>query len=102
MAENEVRVMNKKICLIGNSKVGKTSLLKRYVSDEFLDRYIATISAKIFKKDIQVKVGNNGDSKLVNMTLSIWDLIGHRDRNSAMSSRCDSSLESNLDIAQPI
>lgn len=80
MTNGEVRVMKKKICLIGDSRVGKTSLIKRYVNDEFDDKYIATIGAKISKKDMVVKVENNGSSSQVNMTLSIWDLIGHRDR----------------------
>ena len=80
MTNNEIRVMKKKVCLIGDSRVGKTSLLTRYVSDEYFDQYIATISAKIFKKDLQVTVENNGTTNVINMSLSIWDLIGHRDQ----------------------
>ncbi len=81
MANGETRVMKKKICLIGDSRVGKTSLIKRYVNDEFDDKYIATIGAKISKKDMNINVSDKNDLNInVIMTLSIWDLIGHRDR----------------------
>jgi len=72
--------MKKKVCLIGDSRVGKTSLIKRYVNDEFDDKYIATIGAKISKKDLQVNTTINGTTSEVAITLTIWDLIGHRDR----------------------
>ena len=80
MSNGEIRVMKKKVCLIGDSRVGKTSLLERYISDEFFDKYEATLSAKVFKKELQVTVGNNGNSNTINMVLSIWDLIGHQDK----------------------
>jgi len=79
MANGETRVMKKKVCLIGDSRVGKTSLLERFISDEFYDKYEATLSAKVFKKELQVTIANNGNSSVVNMVLSIWDLIGHQD-----------------------
>ncbi len=80
MVNDELPVMKKKICLIGDSRVGKTSLLKRFVTDEFHGKYIATISAKIFKKDLQVTIQNNGTKNVINMNLTIWDLIGHCDQ----------------------
>ena len=66
--------------MIGDSRVGKTSLIKRYVNDEFDDKYIATIGAKISKKDMNISVENNSTDYNIRITLSIWDLIGHRDR----------------------
>jgi len=80
MSNGENRIMKKKICLIGDSRVGKTSLIKRYVNDEFDDKYIATIGAKISKKEMNVIVENSGVKYATTITLSIWDLIGHRDR----------------------
>jgi small GTP-binding protein len=80
MTNGEPRVMKKKVCLIGDSRVGKTSLIKRFVSDEFDDKYIATIGAKISKKELQVTIPNNGTQEQIAMTVTIWDLIGHRDR----------------------
>ncbi|MFQ6060709.1 MAG: hypothetical protein ACE5KV_05360 [Thermoplasmata archaeon] len=43
-----------KICLVGDSRVGKTSLIRRYVHDEFDDRYISTLGAKVTKKEMTV------------------------------------------------
>jgi len=80
MENGEISLLKKKICLIGDSQVGKTSLLERFITNEFYDKYTATISAKIFKKEMKVMVQNNGNVDVVNITLTIWDLIGHRDR----------------------
>src|SRR5437660_10384449 len=43
-----------KVCLVGDVAVGKTSLIRRFVQDEFDDRYIATLGAKVTKKTIKV------------------------------------------------
>ena len=80
MPDSAPRVMKKKVCLIGNSKVGKTSLLERFIEDEFYNSYTATISAKVFKKELLVNVPYNGGSNGIKITLTIWDLIGHRDK----------------------
>src|SRR3989454_10058539 len=39
-----------KVCLVGDVAVGKTSLIKRFVQDQFDDRYIATVGTKVSKK----------------------------------------------------
>lgn len=64
-----------KICLIGDSAVGKTSLIRRYVMDIFSDKYIATFGTKISKKKLKVK--HKGTQKEV--TLVIWDVIGQKE-----------------------
>lgn len=70
--EREIRM---KICLIGESCVGKTSLIRRYVLDMFSDKYIATFGTKISKKKLKLKL-KDGD---VNVTLVIWDIIGQKE-----------------------
>jgi small GTP-binding protein len=65
-----------KICLIGESCVGKTSLIKRFVFDQFDDEYICTIGTKITKKEIKVSSGNGSGEKDIH--LMIWDIIGHQ------------------------
>jgi small GTP-binding protein len=82
MQNGNIKTMKKKVCLIGDSRVGKTSLIRRYVYDEFDDKYIATLGAKISKKDLTLTVPLPGTDQQtqVNLTMSIWDLIGHRDR----------------------
>lgn len=61
--------VTKKICMLGDFAVGKTSLIRRYVLDEFDDRYITTLGTKISKKDMNVM-----DCSL---TFQIWDIIGN-------------------------
>ena len=57
-----------KIIILGNSGVGKTSLMERYVSARFQQQYKATIGADFSTKDVQV-----GDDLV---TLQIWDTAG--------------------------
>jgi len=54
--------------------VGKTSLIKRYVLDEFDDSYIVTLGAKVSKKELMV--GTESDPIQVDMT--IWDIMGSK------------------------
>ena len=63
-----------KICLAGDSAVGKTSLVRRYVMDIFDDSYISTLGTKISKKRIIVKKVDQN----FNLTLSIWDVLGQQ------------------------
>lgn len=60
--------IQKKICVIGEFGVGKTSLISRYVDSIFSDKYHTTVGVKIDKKQCQV-----GDAMV---TLVIWDLAG--------------------------
>jgi len=57
-----------KVILLGDSGVGKTALIVRYVNQNFSSQYKATIGADFFTKEIQV------DGKLV--TFQIWDTAG--------------------------
>jgi Ras-related protein Rab-7A len=41
-----------KVVLLGESGVGKTSLMNRYVSNKFSNRYKATIGADFLTKEI--------------------------------------------------
>src|SRR5207247_1110851 len=49
----EPRRMKVKVCLVGEHAVGKTSLIKRYVLNEYDDRYIVTLGAKVSKTDLK-------------------------------------------------
>ncbi len=61
-------MIQKKICLIGASAVGKTSLIRRYVDGIFSDKYLTTIGVKIDKKLVSL-----ADSQV---QLLIWDIEG--------------------------
>jgi small GTP-binding protein len=65
----------KKICLLGDSSVGKTSLIRKFVYDAFDDKYIATIGTKTSKKEIQVM----HMGKPANLVIVIWDVLGQRE-----------------------
>ncbi|NND72424.1 MAG: GTP-binding protein [Rhodothermales bacterium] len=61
-------MVRKKICLLGTSAVGKTSLVNRFVNNAFSEKYLTTVGVRISKKTIQI------DSNRVEML--IWDLNG--------------------------
>ncbi|POM75986.1 Rab7 family GTPase [Phytophthora palmivora] len=57
-----------KLIILGDSGVGKTSLMNQYVNQKFSNQYKATIGADFLTKEIML------DDKLV--TMQIWDTAG--------------------------
>ncbi|KAL5703554.1 hypothetical protein ACHQM5_022088 [Ranunculus cassubicifolius] len=57
-----------KVVILGDSGVGKTSLMNQYVHNKFSQQYKATIGADFVTKEIQL------EDRLV--TLQIWDTAG--------------------------
>ncbi|OGS66536.1 MAG: hypothetical protein A3K59_08685 [Euryarchaeota archaeon RBG_19FT_COMBO_69_17] len=70
-------VLKAKVCLVGEAAVGKTSLVRRYVEDSFDDRYISTLGSKVSLKKVWL-TPKADKSKVLEVQLSIWDLIGER------------------------
>jgi small GTP-binding protein len=64
----------KKVCLLGDGAVGKTSLIRKFVFDRFEDKYIMTFGTKVSKKQVQI-IRNDID---YNLTFLIWDILGQR------------------------
>ncbi|MFQ5910244.1 MAG: Rab family GTPase [Thermoplasmata archaeon] len=64
--------VKKKIVLLGDSAVGKTSLIRRYVFDRFDDSYITTIGSKVTKKELTIRKGD----REIALNLMIWDVLG--------------------------
>lgn len=62
--------LSKKITLIGPFGVGKTSLFRRYIDDEFSEDYKSTLGVQIQKKVIQL-------DNSVELSLILWDTEGH-------------------------
>jgi small GTP-binding protein len=60
-------IISKKICMVGDFGVGKTSLIRRFVDRQFSDQYLSTVGVKISRKLVES----------VNLQLLIWDLEGH-------------------------
>lgn len=67
-----MRNRQKKVVLIGDFSVGKTSLIRRYVENSFSDTYLSTIGVKISKKNITI------DDETI--LLLIWDIEGALDK----------------------
>ena len=66
-------VITRKICLLGDFNVGKTSLIRRFVEDKFSDRYLSTVGVKVSRKSVKFKT----DTNLPPLNLLIWDLEGN-------------------------
>ena len=66
-------IITKKICLLGDFNVGKTSLVRRFVEDKFSDRYLSTVGVKVSRKSVNVKT----DTELNQVDLLVWDLEGN-------------------------
>lgn len=60
--------IQKKICMLGATGVGKTSLVRRFVQSIYSEKYHTTIGVKIDKKTVAV-----GDEEV---NLLLWDLQG--------------------------
>lgn len=71
----ELRDILKKVVLLGDGGVGKTSLIARYIVNKFDDKYIATIGTKVSRKDIQVVKPN----LIINLRMMIWDILGQKE-----------------------
>jgi len=63
-----------KICLVGEAGVGKTSLIRRFVLDQFDSKYIKTIGTKVSKKSVHLY--DKGREREVEVVLTIWDIMG--------------------------
>ena len=66
--------LKRKIVLLGDLAVGKTSLVRRFVYNQFSDEYIQTIGTKVSKKNLTVEI----DGKNHELTLVIWDVLGQQ------------------------
>src|SRR3989442_7561439 len=72
----EVKRMKVKVCLVGEAAVGKTSLIRRFVLDNFDDKYIQTLGTKVSKKELTSSVPEGAGELKIDMT--IWDIMGQK------------------------
>ncbi|MGB0387420.1 MAG: Rab family GTPase [Ardenticatenaceae bacterium] len=73
-----MKVIQKKICLLGDFAVGKSSLVRRFVEGRFDDKYLSTIGVKISRK---VLTRPNCRVKML-----LWDLSGGQEISKAQLS----------------
>lgn len=71
-------VIQKKICLLGDFGVGKTSLVQRFVEGRFDDRYLSTVGVKISRKTFKRSYGE--------MNMLVWDIAGSNGLESSSTS----------------
>lgn len=67
--------MKAKVALVGDSGVGKTSLIRRFVLDEYDDKYIHTVGTKVTKIKLTVPQGVDTE---IEVDLSIFDIMGQK------------------------
>ena len=65
--------VKRKIVLLGDAAVGKTSLIRKFVLDSFDDDYITTIGTKVTKKEVILQ---DQDTTVI---LMLWDILGQKD-----------------------
>ena len=65
----------KKVVLLGDPSVGKTSMMRRYVENSFDEAYLSTIGSNVNTKTISI-TDDNGGSNTVKMM--IWDIAGDK------------------------
>ncbi len=62
--------LSKKVVLLGHFGVGKTSLFRRFIDNEFSEEYKVTLGVQIKKKIVQLPDGRE-------LSMIIWDTEGH-------------------------
>lgn len=72
-------IIQKKICMLGDFAVGKTSLVQRYVYNLFSESYLSTIGVNISRKELTLSNG-------VLVRLLIWDLAANEKFNGTRAS----------------
>jgi small GTP-binding protein len=68
--------IKRKVVLIGNPAVGKTSLVRRFVLDQFSDDYLVTVGFKVSNKKMEYVDEKTGN--IIELTLMIWDVMGQK------------------------
>jgi len=72
--------LNVKVGMVGESQVGKTSLMVKYVEDKFGEEYIETLGVNFMEKTVNLRN--------VMVTISLWDIGGQEEYKNLMSLVC--------------
>jgi small GTP-binding protein len=71
-----------KVCLVGDGAVGKTSLIRRLVHNEFDEAYLYTLGTNVSRKDIVLEGGHH---ETTSVAMLVWDILGQGSLASLMS-----------------
>lgn len=66
-------IVTRKVCLIGDFAVGKTSLVRRFVDGQFSDQYLSTVGVKLSRRNLSTSLTTGKSQEL---RLIIWDIEG--------------------------
>ena len=66
----------KKILVLGDYGVGKTSLIKQCINEEFDDQHLTTLGVNIALKEISMRFG--GEKADIDVELELWDIAGNK------------------------
>ncbi len=69
----QIRKMKLKVCLVGERAVGKTSLIHRYVFNQFDDAYRGTLGSKLYLLSFSKHVAVD---QIVEAQIALFDLMG--------------------------
>ena len=84
-----------KVALLGDSQVGKTSLMNRFIEGTFDDTELQTQGVNFMEKTVSMR-GHE-------VTFSIWDIGGHKDFESMLPLACNDAAAMLLlfDLSKP-
>lgn len=74
--------LSKKVCLLGDFAVGKTSLVRRFVYNLFDDKYLSTLGVKVSRKTVVLPTQDD----MLDLTLMLWDLAGSEEFDAVQAS----------------
>jgi small GTP-binding protein len=77
-----LKTYSKKVCLLGDFAVGKTSLVRRFVHNRFDDQYLSTIGVTVSRKTVMAPI--NGE--VAELTMMLWDLAGSQEFDAVTTS----------------
>ncbi len=63
------KTFTSKIVIVGEAAVGKTSLVKKFISGQFIKDYRASIGTNMFTKEIDLESG-------IRVKILLWDIAG--------------------------
>jgi small GTP-binding protein len=72
-SQSVMTTISRKICLVGDFGVGKTSLIRRFVDRQFSDQYLSTVGVKVSRKLLELA----DSTSTQNFQLLLWDIEGN-------------------------
>lgn len=75
-----------KVIILGDSAVGKSKLVERYLIDDYNPRRLSTHALTLYRKNVNIGGGNDGSDDSSAVTVDFWDTAGQERFNSMHAS----------------